>query len=328
MKANASKRPWPPNLQYHGVCSVTRQLVEWCSLNIHCKRRFKQKQLYLHGPPNTLKTKFLRILTKYCSTYEFPATEDYFDLYPDPEPQLCCIDEFKQSPITIQTWNQLLQGSTPTRPLTLKQKGKQGLKKSNPPCIIISNFTLEEVFKGALSKNPQALQPLIPRLLIVEVTQPLDIVGFKEALASATYATIPPPVSVSDAEMTNVLSTLMTLEDSQEIFETSSNSPSPPSSPEEHLPRRSKRSREKEPESPLWTDSTTSSQSNSQTALINDVLDVEELINPAPSSTALTVESTRTTQEGISTASNAMRSEEIYSKFKRLRKTYDDYLLD
>lgn len=314
MKGNARKLTWPPNLQYHGACSVTRQLVEWCSLNIQCKRRFKQKQLYLHGPPNTLKTKFLRILSKYCTTYEFPATEDYFDLYMDPEPQLCYIDEFKQSPITIQTWNQLLQGSSPDRPLTLKQKGKQGLKKTNPPCIIVSNFTLEEVFKKALAQNPNALDPLKPRLLIVEVFQPLDIVGFREALASATYATTPPPVAVSDAEMTNVLSTSLTLEDSQ--LSLLDRSPSP----ELSQPRRSKRSREKEP----LTDSETSSQSSSQTALGEFVQDVEERIEVVPSSTVLTAELTRTTQASISTVSSVTTNEESYSKFKRFRRTYSD----
>lgn len=259
LKANASKRHWPPNLKYSGACSVTRQLVEWCSLNIQCKRPFKQKQLYVHGPPNTLKTKFLRILTKYCTTYEFPATEDYFDLYPDPEPQLCYIDEFKQSPITIQTWNQLLQGSSANRPLTLKQKGKQGLKKTNPSCIMISNYSLEEVFKKAIASNRQALAPLLPRLLIVEVTQPLDIQGFKEALATATYATTPPLVTVSDAEMTSVLSPLWMLDHSQDSQDSQpltldSDPSSPlPSSLDPH-PARSKRSREKELESPPSTD--------------------------------------------------------------------------
>lgn len=309
MRGNAKKLMWPPNLQYHGACSVTRQLVEWCSLNIQCKRRFKQKQLYLHGPPNTLKTKFLRILSKYCTTYEFPATEDYFDLYLDPEPQLCFIDEFKQSPITIQTWNQLLQGSSPDRPLTLKQKGKQGLKKTNPPCIMISNFTLEEVFKKALAQNPMALQSLYPRLLIVEVTQPLDIVGFKEALASATYATIPPVVTVSDAEMTNVLSISETLANSQVMFgldslgDPSTSQPSSPSS----QPRRSKRSREKEPESPLWTDSTTSESLSLSSESVNNVEEISEVL---PLTT--------------STVTSASMNEDLYSKFKRYRRTYED----
>jgi len=309
MRGNAKKLTWPPNLQYHGACSVTRQLVEWCSLNIQCKRRFKQKQLYLHGPPNTLKTKFLRILSKYCTTYEFPATEDYFDLYLDPEPQLCFIDEFKQSPITIQTWNQLLQGSSPDRPLTLKQKGKQGLKKTNPPCIMISNFTLEEVFKKALAQNPLALQSLYPRLLIVEVTQPLDIAGFKEALASATYATTLPVVTVSDAEMTNVLSTSETLANSQVMFgldslgDPSTSQPSSPSS----QPRRSKRSREKEPESPLWTDTTMLETLSLSSESASSVEEISEIVPPT------TV-----------TAMSASTSDDLYSKFKRYRRTYED----
>lgn len=96
MRENESKLVWPPNLKYRGkksksiiffmpdegteskiligACSVTRRLVEWCSLNIHCKRSFKQKQLYLHGPANTLKTSFVHILLRYCTSYEIPNT--------------------------------------------------------------------------------------------------------------------------------------------------------------------------------------------------------------------------------------------------------------
>lgn len=106
---NQSYRVWPSNLSYQGADFSTQQLVEWCRLNIKCKRDFKQKQLFLSGPPNSLKTTFLNILKEYCSSFVIPTGEDYYDLYGDPEPELCYIDEFKGQK-TIQWLNEFLQG--------------------------------------------------------------------------------------------------------------------------------------------------------------------------------------------------------------------------
>lgn len=291
-----------------GACSVTRQLVEWCSLNIQCKRPIKQKQLYLHGPPNTLKSSFLAILVSYCTTFEIPSQEDFLDLYPDPEPELCYFDEFKAGKLTIQWWNSFLQGSTPTQPLTLKQKGKQGVKTSNPPVIIVSNYTLEENWKNAITLNPKAVDPLHVRLLVIEALTPLDLEGFKGALALATYATTPPPVVVSDVEMTNVLSASLTLADNQLSTSDNDLSISPPSSPEEHLPRRNKRSLSLSQEFTPLIDTLMSS--NQDLESIND--DV------------LIVESSLALNTTISDFATTVTPTDSYSKFKRLRRTYDD----
>lgn len=109
-RAKPSLKKWPANLSYRGTNYSTQQLVEWCNLNINCKRPFKQKQLYLYGPPNSRKTTFLQILMEYCTSVHIPTDEDWFDLYTDPEPQLCYIDEFKGQK-KIQWLNEFLQGS-------------------------------------------------------------------------------------------------------------------------------------------------------------------------------------------------------------------------
>lgn len=101
---------FPRNLLYQGTNSSTQQLVEWCNSNINCSRPFKQKQLYLSGPPNSRKTTFLQILQEYSTSVAIPTDEDWFDLYTDPEPQLCFIDEFKGQK-KIQWLNEFLQGS-------------------------------------------------------------------------------------------------------------------------------------------------------------------------------------------------------------------------
>jgi len=107
--SNKSYKTFPSNLSYQGEDYSTQLLVEWLKCNIKCKRSFKQKQLFLTGPPDSRKTTFLNILKEYCTSYVIPTTEDYYDLYGDPEPELCYIDEFKGQK-TIQWLNEFLQG--------------------------------------------------------------------------------------------------------------------------------------------------------------------------------------------------------------------------
>lgn len=287
------------NLYNVGGCLVTRQLVEWCSLNIQSKRCFKQKQLYIHGPPNTLKTSFLDILLNYVTSYEIPQAEDFLDLWPDPEPELCYIDEFQAGKLTINWWNQFLQGSTPVKPLTLKQKGKQGVKTTNPPVIMLSNYTLEQNWAKALLANQQKLQPLLVRLTVVEVVQPLDIQGFKEALAIASYAYIVQQGkenSVSDLDLTNLLSISQMSEDSQEISDLSL-SESPPSSPPLQKGKRLRHS----------TDST--HQSQEETSLTDS---------------AESAVYTLLDQVGLTNVQSVTEVHPSYKKFKKYRRDMDD----
>ena len=112
-----SLKPWPANLLYRGTSSSTQQLVDWCNLNMNCSRPFKQKQLYLYGPPNSRKTTFLTILREYATSVSIPTEEDWFDLYTVPEPQLCYLDEFKGQK-KIQWLNEFIQGG----PMLIKRR--------------------------------------------------------------------------------------------------------------------------------------------------------------------------------------------------------------
>lgn len=318
MKASASKLMWPRNLRYHGACSVTRSLVEWCSSNIQCKRHFKQKQLYIHGPPNTLKTSFLDILIRYCTSFEIPATEDFLDLYGDPEPELCYIDEFCAGKLTINWWNQFLQGSTPQKALTLKQKGKQSVKETNPPVVMISNRTLEENWANALLKNHQALAPLYVRLTVVEVTQPLDIQGFLEAIASATYATTPPPTIFSDADLTTVLSEQLSISQPSQEEEVYLNLTSPAlfHSQKSKRPRLSPLAQQVLKEVQLSIDTETNQLRQSTS-------------DPVQVAVSSLEQFTTTTSTALSASvSNNNNIEELRMKFKKHRKAYDDYLIN
>jgi len=56
-------------------------------------------------------------LQEYCTSLAIPTDEDWFDLYTDPEPQLCFIDEFKGQK-KIQWLNEFLQGG----PMHIKRR--------------------------------------------------------------------------------------------------------------------------------------------------------------------------------------------------------------
>jgi len=271
-------------------------------LNLHCRRRFKQKQLYLHGPQDTLKTSFLHILIKYCTTYEIPQQEDFYDLYPDPEPELCFLDEFKGGK-TLSFLNLFLQGPPPLGSTVLKVKGAQALKRSNPPVIILSNYTLEENYKAAQLKRQENLKPTQVRLEFIEVTQPLDLKGFQEALATATLATIQPhlvpSVTYSDSDLTNRISELLTKENNNDL------------SPVLSRKRRSDSDLTNQ-ESQVLTDST-----DQQVQMILDQINAytadESLLHPVTTDTVqCATSSTETTNK----------------RFTKYRKVYDDILLD
>ena len=80
------------------------------------------------------------------------------------------MDEFKGAK-TIQFINLLAQGA----PMTLAIKGAQRLKVSNPPLIVLSNLTIEQVYHKTFEKNPELVRALQSRFLEIVLTEPLDL---------------------------------------------------------------------------------------------------------------------------------------------------------
>lgn len=78
------------------------------------------------------------------------------------------------------------------------------MKLTNPPVIILSNYSPEKVYAKALMKDQFALDSLLVRLQVVELTEPLDIDGFREALAQASPATTATPTTSEVAKDLNV----------------------------------------------------------------------------------------------------------------------------
>ena len=75
---------------------------------------------------------------------------------------------------------------------------------TNPSVVILSNWSPERVYSKAILKDPTALDSLLVRLQVVELTEPLDIDGFREALAQASPATTVTPTTSVVAEDSSV----------------------------------------------------------------------------------------------------------------------------
>ncbi len=137
-----------------------RKIFRWIYLNIKTTRQFKQKQLFIHGPPNLGKTSLINFLSKYLRIYHMEKNS-YNDGYEDGLYDLIVMDEFKaQKSITF--WNEWLQGST--MPLNVRFRHRE--KKQNLPVIILSNFTVEQCYTNT---DHWRLAPLKARLLEVEI---------------------------------------------------------------------------------------------------------------------------------------------------------------
>lgn len=164
-------KPWEecPLREISDVISLPdSSILEWLLKNIKKPREFKQHQLYIWGPPGCGKTHLINVLSLHLSVYVIPTDEEFYDEWEDGLYDLAIIDEFKAQK-TIQWMNQFLQGSS----MTMRQKGKQSLKKQNIPTIILSNYGLHECYHKAYASG--ILDTLYARLLCVNVSERINI---------------------------------------------------------------------------------------------------------------------------------------------------------
>jgi len=145
-----------------------KEIATWLNLNIRKPRDLRQEQLYIYGPPQMGKTSLIEHLSKYLNIYHVPRDEDFYDGYEDGVYDLCVMDEFKHSK-TMQWLNAFLDGQI----VTLRQKGKQIVKKDRLPVIVLSNYTLEQNYKKLFELGH--LGPLVTRFKVVEVKEFISV---------------------------------------------------------------------------------------------------------------------------------------------------------
>jgi len=161
MKANL--QPWlAPDLSTFPAADFNYKIAKWVAENVKQPRAFKQKQLFIWSDgPNAGKTELVNQLSKMLSVYHLPKTL-YVDGYQSNYFDLVVVDEFK-SHFTIQFLNEFLQGST----MHCNQKGSGTVKSDNPPCILLSNYSLEDCYTK--KQSTAAFEALKCRLKIVKV---------------------------------------------------------------------------------------------------------------------------------------------------------------
>lgn len=170
------KPKWTP-INYQGMDQSTKELAEWLNQNIGVTRYFRQEQLYLCGPKQTYKSTLMRLLNQFLMIYDIPKGEDFYDLYEDGLYDLAVIDEFKANK-SLQWLNEWLQGGD----MNIRKKGAQYYKRKNIPTVIMSNFTLQDVYRNALAKDNNILDPTESRLKMIHLSAPLDIKGLALAM--------------------------------------------------------------------------------------------------------------------------------------------------
>lgn len=143
------------------------EILIWLNANILRPRKFKQKQLYLYGPPNTGKTSLAIWLERFCRIYWAPMHEEFYDAYDDNAYDLVVLDEFAATK-HITHLNSFLDGS----PMTLRTKGGQYFKKSKLPVMILSNKGPNEIYENVSSWQKDAL---ISRLTVVRTETYISI---------------------------------------------------------------------------------------------------------------------------------------------------------
>ena len=155
-------------IKYDGDHASTLYIIEWLNGNLLTSRRFKQRQLWIYGPPNTLKTSLLIKLNEYLRVYPVPLGEDFYDTYDDDAYDLIIADEYKAQK-TITFLNDFLQGGMA---MNLRIKGGQIMKRKNLPAIFCSNHSISEAYHKA---NAISISALKERFSEVYVDTPLDL---------------------------------------------------------------------------------------------------------------------------------------------------------
>lgn len=153
-------------IRYDGKDENSKIIVEWINRNVCRPRKHKQKQLYIHGPPDHNKTSLAMFLHSRARIY-WCAQDAYFDGYSDKGFDLVIMDEFIPKFDIQNRLNAFLDGSL----TNLVVRYGNILKAKNLPTIILSNYSLDLQY----SKKESCLAQMRARCTEVWLHQPIDL---------------------------------------------------------------------------------------------------------------------------------------------------------
>lgn len=207
-------KPYPGIGNVIGRSPCIIELVSWLNKNLPPQPRpFKQKQLWLWGPPNMGKTTLRMDLSQWFIPYNVVLDEDRWWSGLDHSKQIAFFEEFSGTK-TLSAMKSFLDGS----PMSIAVKGETYPfeKTKNIPCIILSNKHPDEVYSEARLKSELAYQGLIERLVIIKVDEfikipwnkPAEELEQEEESDSEDVPSTPPTMVRSNAG-TNLAQTLI-----------------------------------------------------------------------------------------------------------------------
>lgn len=185
------KKAWPGGVRFRQLSKspttnhVNMTVCGWLENNIRKPRAFKSPQLCVSAPPNHNKTSLVNILEEMLTIYHVPQTENFYDFYDDDTCDLVVFDEFRGAQHNVQWLNSFLQGST----MNIRKKGTQYLKRKNPPCLILTNYSLTELFPDTAERSM-----FLARVTFVELHGPFPIQHLDFYTPGST------PILISDDE--------------------------------------------------------------------------------------------------------------------------------
>jgi len=182
---NCGPFPWPDSETLDPTFKIIFRLIHAA---VHDKRPLRAKNLYIYGPPATGKSTFFTYLSKYFSTYFGPLDEQFFDLF-DHDYKIVVFDEYCSTfPIT---WiNAFCTG----HPLSIRKKGSQLLKRTNPLTVILSNLPIRSQYHRVSIDKPAVFEAFVSRFHCIELTNDVNLIPL--------CAQICPP-EISDPEYKN-----------------------------------------------------------------------------------------------------------------------------
>ena len=160
-RAQAGIFNWPDAEQLEPVSKlIFRALYQ----AVHDRRELRAKNIYIYGPPGTGKTTFWYYVSRYFPVYFAPLDEQFFDLF-DHEYKVVVFDEFN-STLPITWLNAFCTG----HPLSIRKKGAQMLKRTNPLTVVLSNLPIEQQYKNIQVHKPELFQAFCDRFDVIALT--------------------------------------------------------------------------------------------------------------------------------------------------------------
>jgi hypothetical protein len=170
---------WPDPTSIEDTTSSLILRHVWMA--VHKKRPIRTTNLYIHGPPKTGKSLLFTYLNQYFKVYFAPQDEQFFDGFSN-DTDIVVFDEFQSS--FPATWvNSFCTG----HPMSIRQKGAQLQKTSNPLVVILSNLPISKQYARLQISSPPIYDAFKSRFVSISLKTDstlfplLSLLGYQES---------------------------------------------------------------------------------------------------------------------------------------------------